>query len=72
MTKPFNWNEAFEEIAEANRAAHDKADTPEAAAERKRKQVKEFERGIRLGWWDANGNPLPQEDDEDDEEEDEE
>lgn len=76
MTKAFNWDEAFEEIAQANRAAHDKADAPEAVAARKRKQAEEFERGVRLGWWDANGDPLPQddeaEDDDDDDENDEE
>lgn len=56
-----------------------KANTPEARAEDERlaarnreKSAREFERGLRLGWWDADGNPLeePAGDEMDEDEED--
>lgn len=45
--------------------------TPEAIAAREAKRAVEFERGVRLGWHDADGNSLVPEAD-DDEESDEE
>ena len=74
MTKPINWDEAFEEVAEATAAEFDKLNTPERIAERQAKAQAEHERGVRNGWWDANGDPLNQDEDdaEDDDEDDEE
>ena len=68
MSDPFDWDAAFEEVAEENRKAYDKADTPEARAARDQKQREEHERGVRLGWWDEDGNPLTAEDDGEEEE----
>lgn len=71
MTKPF-WEEAFEEIAAQNRKAFDSLDTPTARAAREQKQREEHEKGIRLGWWDKDGNPMEQfEDDDEEDQEDE-
>lgn len=69
---PFNWDDAFEETAKANRDAFDKLDTPEARAAREAKKLAEFERGVRNGWWDKDGNPLVAEGDNEEAEEDEE
>lgn len=33
-------------------------DKPENVAKRKAKADAEHERGVRNGWWDADGNPL--------------
>lgn len=42
---------------------------PENVAKRAAKRQEEFDRGVRLGWHDADGNAIEQEtDDEDDEE----
>lgn len=42
---------------------------PENVAKRAAKRQEEFDRGVRLGWHDKDGNPINQEtDDEDDEE----
>ena len=35
------------------------ADTPEARARREQMRREEHERGVRFGWWDEDGNPLP-------------
>ena len=57
MTK--NWlDEAAEEVAEQNRKAFDALDTPEARARLAEKAKAEFDRGVRLGWHDENGEPL--------------
>lgn len=49
-------------------------DAPEAVAAREAKRKTEFDKGVRLGWWDAEGNSLiaETEEDEDETEEDEE
>jgi hypothetical protein len=61
-----DWNEIEKEIGEQNRKISDSVDT-EAM---KRKSAKEWERGLRLGWYDEDGNSLlVEETDEDDEEE---
>jgi len=68
-----NWLEEWEvEHAKEAKAAWDRANTPEAIAAREAKQVAEFERGVRNGWWDAEGNPIPtfEETDDDDDGED--
>lgn len=81
MTRKFiSLDELFEEALEARKAelaeqdAFDK--TPEGQARiAKREAVKkaEFEAGVRLGWWDENGESLqPETDDEEDDEEEEE
>ena len=49
-----------------------RSSTPAAIAAREAKKRAEFERGLRLGWWDADGNSLVPEDDAEDEEEDQE
>ncbi len=43
-------------------------DSPEEVAKRDARRREEHERGVRLGWWDADGNPLgdADQDDEDD------
>ena len=71
MGKPFDWDEAFQEIADANRASYDAAQTPEKIAAQEAKRQSEFERGVRFGWHDAEGNPLPADDEGEDEDEDE-
>lgn len=51
---------------EADLARHDSA---AEVAKREAKRREEHERGVRLGWWDADGNPIDQ--DEEEEEDDE-
>lgn len=64
-----NWlDEAAEEVAAQNRKDWDASQTPEALARAAKKKAEEFERGVRLGWWDAEGNPLLPDEPEDDEE----
>ena len=63
MSDPFDWNKAFDEIAEQNRKDAERADAPEAVVAREAKKRAEFERGVRLGWWNQDGAPLPQPDD---------
>lgn len=57
---------------EYERELEARANTPEARAEDERlaarnreKSAAEFEKGVRLGWWDAEGNPLNVEPEED-------
>ena len=68
-------SELMEEEEERNREAHqrelDKYDSPEEVALREARRRDEFERGIRLGWWDADGNPIHDENDNDETDEDE-
>ena len=47
-----------------------RANTPKARADLEAKKRDEFERGVRLGWWDADGVPLPQTEDEEDDHDD--
>lgn len=48
-------------------------DAPEAVAAREAKRQAEFDKGVRLGWWDAEGNSLtPETDDEEDDSDEEE
>jgi hypothetical protein len=72
MSDPFDWDKAFEEVAERNRKAFDKEDTSQAREARLRKQREEHERGVRLGWWDNEGNPLHVEENEEENDEDDE
>lgn len=61
-----DWDEIEKEIAENNRKSSDSVDT-----EKQRQRAKEeFERGVRNGWFDKDGNSLLQ-DETDDEGEDE-
>lgn len=71
MTKTL-W-ELAEEDAVARREQADREDAdPVRQARLKAKRDEEFARGVRLGWHDADGNPLNVEaDDADDENEDE-
>ena len=63
MSGPFDWNKALDEIAEQTRKDAERADAPEAVAAREAKKRAEFDRGVRLGWWDQDGAPLPQPED---------
>jgi hypothetical protein len=63
---------------EYERELEAKSNTPEAKAEFKRqcekasqRLKKEHERGVRLGWFDEDGNPLEEDDEDQDDEEDE-
>lgn len=69
--EPLDWDAIEAEIAERNRQSWDAANTPEEVAKRKAKQEAEFERGVRNGWWDKDGNPIPQADEEAEDDEDE-
>lgn len=62
-----DWAEIEKEIGEQNRKISDSVDV-EAM---KRKSTEEWERGLRLGWYDKDGNSLLVDDAEDDEGEDE-
>lgn len=44
-----------------------KFDSPAQAAKRARRRQQDFDRGVRLGWWDKDGNPLGADADEDEE-----
>ena len=72
MTSPFIGDdfEAFEaeRIAQIERDEA-RMNTPEAIAARAAKKLAEFEKGVRLGWWDAEGNSLIAETDDDEDEE---
>lgn len=68
MPEFLNWDEIETEIAETNRRISDSVDS-EAL---RRKSREEFERGVRLGWFDKDGNPIPGAEDEDAEDEEEE
>jgi hypothetical protein len=59
-----DWDAEFAAQAEQEGRAY-KADTP--ALEQKKRE--EFERGVRLGWWTADGVLIEQEQDEDEESE---
>lgn len=64
-----NWLEEYEkELAEKNAAEMAKYDSPEEVARREARRKEDFEKGVRLGWWDENGDPIPSDEDEDDEE----
>jgi hypothetical protein len=74
-TKPQTLSELFAEEEAARIAA---ANTPEALAEEELRSImasakfkEEFDRGVRLGWFDEEGNVIfdPEEADEDSEEE---
>lgn len=61
---------------EADRIAAAAADearysSPEAVAAREARRLEDFERGVRLGWHDAEGNPLAADEEDDDDLEDE-
>lgn len=63
---PTDWDAIEREVVENNRRLSDSVD--QEAMRRKREA--EFERGVRLGWHDKDGNSLlPEEPDEDDLEE---
>lgn len=54
MSGSMDWDAAFEEAA----AQAASTLTPELEARTKAKSLAEFQRGIELGWWDAEGNSL--------------
>ncbi len=63
------WDYAEEEaIKRGEDAARLDAD-PVYQAKMAEKRKQDFDRGVRLGWWDQNGEPIPV--DEDEEEDDE-
>lgn len=59
-----------ERIAELDREEA-RRNTPEAIARREAKRKEEFERGVRLGWHDEEGNPIASDDEDADEDEEE-
>ena len=61
-----DWDEAFEEQSRATGKANDAVDPVKLKA----KLDAEFQRGVRLGWWDADGNPIAQDDDSDEDNDD--
>lgn len=69
-------DELFGEYEAERLAKINAEDTPEARARIEQRRKEEFEKGVRLGWWTEDGEPLPQPEDaeageEDDEGEDE-
>lgn len=60
----FAEQEALKRGEEAKRLDAD----PAYQAKMKAKREADFARGVRLGWWDAEGNPIPQDDDPDEDE----
>ncbi len=70
MTDPFAEYET-ERLAQIERDEAARA-TPEAISARKIKKDAEFAKGVRLGWWDEDGNILTIETDDDSDEEEEE
>ena len=67
-----DWEKWMEDEAAKRRAEAEAQDAdPVYQARMKVKKREDFERGVRLGWWDANGDPIPQpkETDEDDDNE---
>jgi len=70
---PTTLDDIFNEIeAEAAASPRPAPLTPEQLAKREEENRAEHEKGIRLGWWDKDGNPLEQESDEDEDEDEEE
>lgn len=68
-----NWLEEYEkELAEKNAAELIKYDSPEEVAKRAARRKEDFDKGVRLGWWDENGDPIESAEDEDSDEEPEE
>lgn len=65
--EPVNWDEVFEEQAEANRKAWDSVDHEKVRA----KFEQERKRAIELGWMDEDGNSLLPDNEEDEEDEEE-
>lgn len=67
-----NWLEEYEkELAEKNAAELAKYDSAEEVAKREVRRKEEFEKGVRLGWWNEDGDPLESDEDAEDEDEDE-
>lgn len=59
-----NWDEIDKELGEQNRRISDSVDMEKV----RQKAKEEFERGVRLGWHDEDGNSLlPADEDEEDE-----
>ncbi len=61
-----------EEAAKRRAQAIADEQNPELQARLAAKRKDDHDRGVRLGWWDANGDPIPQDDEQqdgDDEEE---
>lgn len=62
-----DWLAAIEQEAiERGKAAAEQDADPVYQARIKAKKAEEFDRGVRLGWWDADGDPIAQDDDEPD------
>ncbi len=70
-TSNINWDEEFEREALARRSESDKRETPEMIEARKQKAEREFQRGVELGWHDADGNSFTEDKDDEDDEDDE-
>lgn len=66
-----DWLEEIErEALERGKQAAALDNDPEYQARAKAKRAEEFERGVRLGWWDAEGNPIAQDETDDEESDD--
>lgn len=55
--------------SEARAADLAKYDSPEEVAKRDRRRREEHEQGVRLGWWNEDGEPINVEAEDDDEDE---
>ena len=64
---PIDWDSEFEAAAAECAASY----TPESRERAARKSAAEFERGVALGFHDADGNALTPESDETDDDDDE-
>lgn len=67
MTKSI-WDYAEEEAAQRGEQARRDEENPILQARLKAKRDEEFARGVRLGWHDADGEPIPQADEDEDDE----
>ena len=64
------WEYAEEEAIKRGEEAKRLEADPVYQAQLTEKRKQEFDRGVRLGWWDKFGNPLELDEDEDEDEED--
>lgn len=65
-------DDIWEQEAARRRAEDEAAETPAAQARRVVRRRKDFLTGVRLGWWDEEGNPLADPDESDPDQEDDE
>lgn len=62
-----NWLDWIEDEANKRRLEAERLDAdPVYQARMANKRREDFERGVRLGWWTAEGDPIPQDEETDD------